>query len=104
MRPAKINELHERERVPLVVRARFERTFLRLDAFAGAILLLGGTYLMAEAMVDPLKASDVGVLVAGFALALASFVLVYFVLPQRRIAMAKRDRDAGLRKREKARC
>jgi heme exporter protein D len=44
--------------------------------------------------VDPLKASDAGVLAAGFSLALASFVLVYFVLPQRRTALAKRERTA----------
>jgi hypothetical protein len=94
MRATKVGELPERERVPLVMRARFERTFLGLGAFAGLALLLGGTYLMAEAWVDPLKASDAGVLAAGFSLALASFVLVYFVLPQRRTALAKRERTA----------
>jgi hypothetical protein len=93
MRATRNAELHAREKVPLVMRARFEKTFLGLGAFAGLALLLGGTYLMAEAWANPLKASDVGVLVAGFSLALASFVLVYFVLPQRRTALAKRERS-----------
>jgi hypothetical protein len=44
---------------------------------------------MAEAMVDPPKASNVGVLSAVVSLPLSSFVLVYFVLPQRRISRGK---------------
>lgn len=69
--------LYGRE-VPLVVRARFERTFWGLVTFAGLILLLGGRYLMIEALLDPLGASDMAVLTAGLALALAlsSFLLV----------------------------
>jgi hypothetical protein len=50
------------------------------------------TYLMAEAMVHPLKASDVGVLSAGVSLPLSGLVLVYFVLPRRKISVAKRER------------
>jgi hypothetical protein len=90
MRAMRIEVLHQRE-VPLVVRARFERTFFGLGAFAGLILLLGGGYLMAEALLDPLGASDLGVLTAGFSLALSSFLLVYLVWPRRRMAMAKRE-------------
>jgi hypothetical protein len=88
MRATRIAVLHGRE-VPLVVRARFERTFLGLGTFAGVILLLGGGYLMMEALLDPLGASDMAVLTAGLALALSSFLLVYLVWPRRKIALAR---------------
>jgi hypothetical protein len=46
---------------------------------------------MIEALIDPLGASDVGVLAAGFALALSSFLLVYLLWPRRRLQLAKHD-------------
>jgi membrane protein implicated in regulation of membrane protease activity len=83
MRATRLEVLHERD-VPLVVRARFERTFFGLGASAALILLLGGGYLMMEALLDPLGASDMEVLTAGLALALSSFLLVYLVWPRRK--------------------
>lgn len=83
MRCTRVEVLHQRDEIPLVVRARFERTFFGLRAFAALVLLFGGGYLMIEALVDPIGASDMGVLPAGFAPALASFLLVYFVWPER---------------------
>jgi len=91
MRATRIEVLLHGREVPLVVRARFERTFFGLGAFAGLILLLGGGYLMAEALLDPLGASDLGVLTAGFSLALSSFLLVYLVWPRTKMALAKRE-------------
>jgi hypothetical protein len=90
MRATRIEVLHGRE-VPLVVRARFERTFFGLGAFAGLVLLLGGGYLMMEALLDPLGASDMAVLTAGLALALSSFLLVYLVWPRRKMELARRE-------------
>jgi hypothetical protein len=90
MRAIRMEVLRGRD-VPLVVRSRFEHTFLGLGSFAGLILLLGGGYLMAEALLDPLGASDMGVLTAGFALALSSFLLVYLVWPRSKMALAKRE-------------
>jgi hypothetical protein len=49
---------------------------------------------MAEALTDPLGASDVGVLTAGFALALSSFLLVYLVWPRGKMELAKREHAA----------
>ncbi|HTZ49735.1 MAG TPA: hypothetical protein VMH20_19250 [Verrucomicrobiae bacterium] len=89
MRTTRIEVLQSRGEIPLVVRSRFERTFFGLGAFAAAILLVGGAYLMTEALIDPIGASDLAVLAAGFALSLSSFLVVYLVLPQRRIQMAK---------------
>jgi hypothetical protein len=91
MRTTRIEVLQHRGNIPLVVRARFERTFFGLGAFAAVILLAGGAYLMAEALIDPIGASDMAVLTAGFALSLSSFLLVYLVLPRRKIQIAKRE-------------
>lgn len=93
MRTTRIELLRSRGKMPLVVRARFERTFFGLGVFAAAILLVGGAYLMSEALIDPIGASDMAVLTAGFALSLSSFLLVYLVLPQRKIQMAKREKE-----------
>lgn len=95
MRSTRIGVLHGRNEIPLVVRARFEKTFWGLGAFAGMVLLLGGAYLMREALMDPLGASDVGVLTAGLALALSSFLLVYLVRPKGRMELARHEPDGS---------
>lgn len=76
------------------MRARFEKTFLGLGLFAGTILLLGGGYLMTQALVNPLGASEMDALTAGFALALSSFLLVYLLFPRKRAKLARRDHAA----------
>jgi hypothetical protein len=53
--------------------------------------LVGGAYLMTEALIDPLGASDLAVLAAEFALPLSSFLVGYLVLPQTRMQIAKHD-------------
>jgi membrane protein implicated in regulation of membrane protease activity len=93
MRARRMEELYHSGEIPLVVRARFEKTFFGLGAFAGIVLLLGGTYLMIEALMNPLGASDVGVLTAGVALALSSFLLVYLVWPKRRRELSKQEHE-----------
>ena len=91
---SRIEVMHARSNMPLVERGRTERTFMGLGAFAATVLLLGGGYLMTEALLNPLSASDVGVLTAGFALALASFLLVYLLSPRRRIETAMCEKNA----------
>lgn len=44
--------------------------------------LLGGAYLAVIAVANPMRASDLEVLGGGFAVALSSFLLFYFVRPQ----------------------
>lgn len=80
--------MHARSNMPLVERGQTEKTFFGLRVFAATALLLGAAYLMVEAL---LSASDVGALTAGFALALATFLSVYLLSPNRRIE----NRDAG---------
>lgn len=91
---SRIEVMHARSNMPLVERGRTERTFFGLGAFAATVLLLGGAYLMVEALLNPLNASDVGVLTAGLALALASFLSVYLLSPVRRIQAAMREKNA----------
>jgi|SRR5271166_6059311 len=85
--------LHGRNRVPLISRGRFERTFFGMVLFAAVNLFLYGAYLLKEALRDPLGATAVTVVVAGFALALAAFLLSYLLWPRLQAALA-RDEDA----------
>jgi hypothetical protein len=93
MRAARIEMQKERNRIPLVVRARFERTFFGLGLFASTTLLLCAAYLLTEAMRDPLEASELAVLIAGFALALASSLITYLSWPRSRMALARQHRQ-----------
>jgi hypothetical protein len=92
MRVMGVTWLLERERVPVAIRARFEKAFFGLGSFTGMVLLVWGFYLIRDAVLHPLGESDVGVLAAGFALALSSFLLVSLVWWRGRIALAKWDR------------
>ena len=91
MRATRIEILNERNRMPLVLRARFERTFFGLGLFAAINLFLCGTYLLMKALYDPLESTDTSVLVAGFMLALASFLITYLIWPRGRSALARHD-------------
>jgi hypothetical protein len=89
MRATRIEELNERESLPLVVRARFEKTFLGMGLFAAAILFVCGGYLLLEAIRNPLGANDTAVLAAGFTLALGGSLIIFLVWPRGRSEMAK---------------
>ncbi len=75
---------NERSNVPLLERGRTEGAFGGLGPSVATVLLLGGTYLMTEALLNPLSAPHVGLLRAGFALALASVLFVYPLSRRRR--------------------
>lgn len=89
MRAERMIYVHERHRIPLVVRARFERTFFGLGLFAAINLFLCGAYLLTEAIRDPLEASEAAVVAAGLTLSLASFLLTYLVWPRAKYALGK---------------
>src|SRR5208282_758603 len=91
MRVTKIEVLHGHERIPLVLRGRFERTFFGLGLFAAVNLFLLGVYLLTVVIRDPLKANETTVIAAGFALALASFLIAYLVWPRCKAALAKHE-------------
>jgi len=88
-----IGVLHGRGRVPLGLRSRFERIFFGMLLFAAINLFLYGAYLLKEALRDPLGAAELSVVVAGFMLALASFLLTYLTWPRLKSAF-ERDEDS----------
>lgn len=95
MRTEKIEVLHGRGSTPLVVRARFEKTFLGLGLFLAVNLLLYGTYLLVQAIVAPLEANEMTVLGAGFTLTLACFAITYLLWPRSRSALARPEFSEG---------
>ncbi|HVM74449.1 MAG TPA: hypothetical protein VMT75_02330 [Candidatus Saccharimonadales bacterium] len=90
MRAIRIEVVRERSEMPLVLRARFERTFFGLGLSFATVLLAGGAYLLDDAVSDPLEASATAVLVAGLSLALGGFAIVYLVWPRRYLSIARR--------------
>ena len=88
MPPERVVHIH-RHKIPLVLRARFAWTFFGLGLFAAVNLFLIGSYLLSVAIRDPLKASPMDIVSAGFMLALAGFLLVYLVSPRIKAAFAK---------------
>jgi hypothetical protein len=60
-------------------------------------LFFWGTYLLTEAIGDPLRPTEVAVLVAGFMLASACFLMVFLVRPRgRRATAGDEDSDGDL--------
>lgn len=90
MRATRIEVLHGRE-VPLVVRARSERTIIKYPPPSNKTKPANVPSPKKEALLDPLGASDMAVLTAGLALALSSFLLVYLVWPRRKMELARRE-------------
>jgi len=91
MRAVRIEVIHEEDKLPLVLRARRERTFLGLGLFVAGVLLAGGAYLLTEAFREPLQSSGVSVVVAGLALSLGAFAAIYLAWPRRHLAIAHRQ-------------
>ncbi len=81
---------HEQRELALSARGRFERTFFGLGLFAATNVFPCGAYLLGGALLDPLRATDVAMVVAGFVLALASFVVAYLIWSRGREALARR--------------
>lgn len=82
MRSSKIIYSPDRHKLPMIIRARYAWTFFGLGLFASANLLLGGLYLLNEAIRDPLAASGMAIITSGFLLTLSAFLLTYLVWPR----------------------
>jgi len=74
--------VHDRRRIPLALRARFEWTFFGVGLFAAVNLFLFGFFLLMEAVRDPLAASATVIVGAAFMLTLAAFLFVYLARPR----------------------
>jgi len=91
MRTVRIEVLRDSDDIPLVLRARFERTFFGLGLSFALLLFAGGGYLLFDAIREPLEASAAAILSAGFALALAGFIVIYLAWPRTHVSIAHRD-------------
>ena len=91
MRAVRIEVVHDADKLPLVLKARFERTFFGLGLFIASVLLATGGYLLTDAIREPLEASEAAVLVAGLALALGAFAIVFLLWPRSHLAIAHRN-------------
>ena len=68
-------------RTPLVVKGSLPRAFLSLGVFVEIGLLFLGSYLLSQAMLEPLQASAAVVVGGGLFLSLASVLFFYLMWP-----------------------
>jgi len=90
----KLVETQARSRTPLVVRGSLPRTFLGLGMFVEAGLIVCGSYLLADAILQPLDAGTWSVIGGGLILALATVLLFYLAWPPNRSSMSRREEPA----------
>lgn len=77
MRDLKTDATFEQGKIPLVVRGSLPRVFLDLGVFLEAGLLFCGSYLLTDAMLQPLDAGTFSVVGGGMFLGLATVLLFY---------------------------
>jgi hypothetical protein len=97
MQEMRIAESIGRSKTPLVVKASLPHVFLGLGLFTETLLLFCGSYLLAEAIVQPLDAGTFSVIGGGLLLALATVLLFYLAWPGRKRNMSRREEPAHLR-------
>src|SRR6267154_1803599 len=83
-------------KTPLVVRGSLPRVFLGLGVFMEAGLLFCGSYLLADAILQPLDAGTFSVLGGGLFLGLATVLLFYLAWPLRRRSILLRQKPGQL--------
>ena len=91
MREMRIVEASGRSKSPLVVKASLPRVFLGLGLFTEAGLLFCGSYLLTEAIVQPLDEGTFSVVGGGVFLALATVLLFYLAWPGRKRKISRRE-------------
>jgi hypothetical protein len=94
MRELKIVETSGRGKTPLVVRGSLPRVFLGLGVFMEAGLLFCGSYLLADAILQPLDAGTFSVVGGGMFLGLATVLLFYLAWPGKRGSISHREKFA----------
>lgn len=96
MRQMNGDETTGRGKTPLVVRGSLPRVFLSLGIFIEAGLLFCGSYLLADAILQPLDAGTFSVVGGGMFLGLATVLLFYLAWPGKRGSISRRERRKGL--------
>jgi hypothetical protein len=95
MRELKIVETFGRgNKTPLVVRGSLPRVFLGLGVFVEASLLFCGSYLLADAILQPLDAGTFSVVGGGAFLALATVLLFFLAWPRKRGSISRREKHS----------
>jgi hypothetical protein len=82
-------------KTPLVVRGSLPRVFLGLGLFIEAGLLFCGSYLLADAILQPMDAGTFSVVGGGMFLGLATILLFYLAWPSKRGSMSYREKPAA---------
>lgn len=92
MREISRRESSGRGQTPLIVRGSLPRVFLGLGIFIEAGLLFCGSYLLADAILQPLNAGTFSVVGGGMFLGLATVLLFYLAWPGKRGSMSRREK------------
>ena len=86
-------ETSGRSKTPLVVRGSLPRVFLGLGVFMEAGLLFCGSYLLADAILQPLDAGTFPVVGGGMFLGLATVLLFYLAWPGKGRSISRREKQ-----------
>jgi hypothetical protein len=78
----------------LVVKGSLPRVFLGLGVFIEVGLLFCGSYLLADAILQPMDAGTFSVVGGGMFLGLATVLLFYLAWPSKRGSMSCREKPA----------
>jgi hypothetical protein len=92
MRELKIVEIFGRGKTPLVVKGSLPRVFLGLGVFMEAGLLFCGSYLLADAILQPQAAGTFSVVGGGMFLGFATVLLYYLAWPWKRRSISRREK------------
>ena len=94
MRQIHVDRATQRGKTPLVVRGSLPRVFLTLGLFLEVTLLFCGSYLLTDAILQPLEAGTFSVVGGGSFLGLATVLLFYLAWPWKRRSMLRREESA----------
>ena len=94
MRQITMDRAAVRGKTPLVVRGSLPHVFLGLGLFLEVTLLLCGSYLLADAILQPLDAGTFSVVGGGSFLGLATVLLFYLAWPGKKRSMSDRNEVA----------
>jgi hypothetical protein len=94
MREIHVDGAGQRWKTPLVVRGSLPRVFLTLGLFLEVTLLFCGSYLLADAILQPLDAGTFSVVGGGSLLGLATVLLFYLAWPWKRRTRSNREESA----------
>ena len=94
MREIHVDGAPQRGKTPLVVRGSLPRVFLTLGLFLEVTLLFCGSYLLTDAILQPLEAGTFSVVGGGSFLGLATVLLFYLAWPWKRRSMSRREESA----------